>query len=141
MERHAGVGAHEKASGCAGGGVWEMHKDYFHAQRFQSTGPEAPTTAQLVDQHSPLARRGAVICGLKLVPLNTRSPGPAELCKDDDIIDEALAYLRTDTMHRKWALDGARGWGWWAVALARIGSLEFGVFQAAPGVASSAAHS
>jgi hypothetical protein len=37
----------------------------------------------------------------------TRCPARS-LRADDDIIDEALAYLRTNTMHRKWALDGAR---------------------------------
>ena len=75
MERHTGVGAHERSRGTAGG-VWTVEK-HFSWQK----APDVPTEAQMADFTSPLAKKGEVICGFKLVPLNTNSPGPAEVIK------------------------------------------------------------
>jgi len=62
----------------------------------------------LTDFGSSLASKGSgTVCGLKLVPLAATTPGPAEVTKGDDIVDEALAYLRTGTHHRKWVLDAS----------------------------------
>ena len=43
--------------------------------------PDVPSGAQLADFTNPLAKKGDVISGLKLVPLATKSPGPAEIIK------------------------------------------------------------
>jgi len=93
MEQHAGVGAHER---------WTVEK-HFSFER--AVG--APSSASIADLSSPLAKRGTVLCGLKTLPLNTKLPGPAERTEGDDILDEALAYIRTDTLHRTWAVDEA----------------------------------
>ena len=75
MERHTGLGAHERSEGTAGG-VWTVEK-HFSWQK----APDVPSGAQLADFTNPLAKKGDVICGLKTVPLATKSPGPAELIK------------------------------------------------------------
>ena len=62
-----GAGAHE---------TWTVEQHFaWHA------APTAPTTNDLTNFTSPLAKRGAVLCGLKLVPLNTDISGPAEKTK------------------------------------------------------------
>jgi hypothetical protein len=73
MERRTGVGAHEPSEGKAGGN-WTVEK-HFSWQK----APDVPSSAQLADFTNPLAKKGDVISGLKLVPLATKSPGPAEI--------------------------------------------------------------
>ena len=75
MERHTGTGAHERSAGTAGG-VWTVEK-HFSWQK----APDVPSGPQLADFTNPLAKKGDVISGLKLVPLATKSPGPAEIIK------------------------------------------------------------
>ena len=75
MERFTGVGAHERSTGTAGG-VWTVQK-HFDWQK----APDVPSEAQLGDFTNPLAKRGDVVCGFKMVPLATHSPGPAEVIK------------------------------------------------------------
>ena len=75
MERHTGVGAHERSTGTVGG-KWtvQMHFSWQKAV-------DDPSEAALADFSSPLAKKGEVICGFKLCPLATNSPGPAEIIK------------------------------------------------------------
>jgi hypothetical protein len=75
MERHTGVGAHERSGGSVGG-VWTVQK-HFSWQK----APDIPSEATMADFSNPLAKRGDVVCGFKMVPLCTNSPGPAEVIK------------------------------------------------------------
>jgi hypothetical protein len=54
--------------------VWTVQR-HFNWQK----APDVPDEAQLADFTHPLAKRGEVVCGFKMVPLATHSPGPAEV--------------------------------------------------------------
>ena len=58
----------------------------------------------------PQAKAYKCIAGIALPPLQTRTAGPADKLKkqdDDDVLDEALAYIRNDSLVRRWVVDGA----------------------------------